>query len=91
VLCDGGTGYDMGGARDMVYYPCQSTGIYYNAFEVVKAIRTGDHPEEPSWGVYCLQKWKEEAPDYITMVLVDSDHYDAQDRIWTHRGELETC
>ncbi len=70
----------------MIYYPCQTTGVHYDAFEVAKAIRTGDHPEEPSWGLYRLEKWKEEAPDYIMMVLADVDHDDAQDRIWTHRG-----
>ena len=70
----------------MIYYPDQTTSVYYDAYEVAKAVRVADHPEEPSWGLYCLEKWKEEAIDYVMMILADADHDDAQDRIFKHRG-----
>lgn len=72
----------------MTLYPCQLTGNYYDVFKVAKASRLEDHPEEPSWGVYSIQTWTEEAPDYITAVLCDCDVEDARDRIWTHRGKM---
>jgi len=72
----------------MIYYPCQKTNQYYDAFKVSKASRISDHPEEPSWGVYNIQTWKEEAVDYVIAVLCDRDVEDAQSRVFTHRGML---
>ena len=63
----------------MILYPCQQTNEYYDAFKVVKAKRTGDHPSEPSWGTYVLETG-------ARVVLCDCDYDDAQDRIFTHRG-----
>lgn len=70
----------------MIFYPCQITGNDYDAIKVANASRIADHPEEPSWGVYSIQTWKEEAVDYITAVLCDCDVEDAKDRTFTVRG-----
>ena len=72
----------------MIYYPCQITGTDYDVFKVATASRLANHPDEPSWGVYSIQTWTEEAPDYVTAVLCDCDVEDAQDRVSTHRGKM---
>lgn len=71
----------------MIFYPCQLTGNDYDAIKVANASRLANHPDEPSWGVYSVQIWKEEAPDYVTAVFCDCDIEDAKDRTFTVRGK----